>query len=175
MQSPNERIRTINSRWLGPSSLRASHDGGAAAVCVLPGRALRSPDRTAVRAGCGLSCARGQSATRSHDDRPIPSDPRDRVGRAVHAGADAVCGGGVGEGRGGGAGWHEGQGRRGAGGESDRRDDCGGGDADAGRGPGHRCRRGSAVRAGATGRRTAGGVAGPDQPAGAVAGLPGTA
>lgn len=69
---------------------------------------------------------------------------------------------------------HEDHGQRGASVESDGRDDHRGGLANADRGPGHGCGGGSAVWTRAVRRRIARGLAGSTEPAGSVAGLPGT-
>ena len=109
----------VPGRRSWPGGVRPGDDGGAAAVWVLPGRAVQPGDRKAVRAGCGLPGDHRRAASRSCDHRPVPGPARGGAGRAVQPGAAAA--GRRGHGVAGPAqpGWHQAGRQRGAEGEQD--------------------------------------------------------
>ena len=91
---------------------RPAHDPAMMVALLVYAYARGQRSSRVIERGCFEDIAFrvicGESAARSHDDRPVSPAPRARVGGAVRAGAGALRAGRAGGGRGAGGRWHEG-------------------------------------------------------------------
>ena len=111
------------ARRCGAGAVRAFDAAVGADLRLQPRRALEPGDRAAVRARCRLPLHRRRARAGPHGDRPLPAAPCRAAGGGVRAGAGDVPRRRPDPARAGGAGRHQGEGQRRAGGEPQRGDD----------------------------------------------------